>query len=133
MYDIQPYEEGILYDDAYNDKPDYESDDSNDELNPCNDYPDSDHSEESIGDEDIRNAMKNLQVHDLSTDEDDNEFVYGLDEADVDRYGYEYARYKAKMKKEECGESNDSDDSDNSDKSDDSIASSISNNYDDEC
>lgn len=46
--------------------------------------------------------MQNLNVNEeLSSDEED--FVYGLDAEDVERYGFKYAKYKARIKKEEEG------------------------------
>jgi hypothetical protein len=44
--------------------------------------------------------MKILNFEDtLSSDSD--EFIYGLDENNVEKYGHKYAKYKARMVKEE--------------------------------
>ncbi|KAJ8670577.1 hypothetical protein QAD02_001836 [Eretmocerus hayati] len=105
LVSVRPIEEDLVFEDYYRDNEgDYEgeSEDSNSESNWRNDYPDSDHSNESIGENDIRRAMRNLNVEDeLSSDDED--FVYGLDEDDVERYGYKYAKYKARMNKEKEG------------------------------
>lgn len=83
---------------------DFESEDSNSESNWRNDYPDSDHSENSICDEDMRNAVMRMNCagedSDLSSDEYDQDLVYSLAEHDVDNFGYKYAKYKAKIKAE---------------------------------
>ncbi|XP_063993808.1 probable RNA polymerase II nuclear localization protein SLC7A6OS [Diachasmimorpha longicaudata] len=88
-----------------------ESEDSNCESNWRNEYPDSEHSDNSINEDDMRAAVSRLKLDgddsDLSTDDD---FVYAVNEDDVDNYGYKYAKYKARIK-EELGE----DDSDLSD------------------
>ncbi|XP_001605210.1 probable RNA polymerase II nuclear localization protein SLC7A6OS [Nasonia vitripennis] len=99
LLSVVPIEEDLVFEDYYKDN-DYqgESEDSNSESNWRNDYPDSDHSENSIGENDIRNAMKNLTVADESSSDED--FVYGLNEEDVERYGWKYAHYKARIKKE---------------------------------
>lgn len=103
-----------------------EDEDSNDEGNYRNDYPDEDDSDHSIGEREMRRAMKSFDIdHDLSSDESDyNGFVYSvdadafsfeddLDYCDVDRYGEAYARYKKRVVRElEGGESDDSDESD---------------------
>lgn len=99
---VLPVEEDLVFEDRYRDDEnghEGESEDSNSESNWKNDYPDSDHSDASVKENDIQNAMKNLNVEDdLSSDSDD--LVYGLDEEDVDKYGFKYAHYKARMKKE---------------------------------
>lgn len=90
-----------------------DSSDSNDENYYRNDYPDEDefvYSEnESIDERMMRAAVKHFNIeNDLSTDEDEENFVYSrnaggvefeddLDFSDVGRYGRSYAIYKKKM------------------------------------
>lgn len=80
---------------------DGESEDSNSESNWRNDYPDSDHSANSIDNEDMEAAVRNLKIDgepsDLSSEDD---FVYAIDEGDVEAHGYNYAKYKARVKQE---------------------------------
>lgn len=77
------------------------SEDSNSESNWRNDYPDSDNnSEGSIDEDDIRAAVMNMRVEDESDLSEEDDFIYAVDERDVDAYGYKYARYKAMMKQE---------------------------------
>ncbi|XP_058798270.1 probable RNA polymerase II nuclear localization protein SLC7A6OS isoform X1 [Phymastichus coffea] len=106
LVSVLPAEENLVFEDYYRDNEEEyreESEDSNSESNWKNEYPDSEYSEESVEENDMRNAMKKLNVdNELSSDDDDdNDFVYGLDKADVERYGYKYAKYKAQLKKEE--------------------------------
>ncbi|XP_046745425.1 probable RNA polymerase II nuclear localization protein SLC7A6OS [Diprion similis] len=78
-----------------------QSEDSNSESNWRNDYPDSDHSENSICEEDMRSAVKRISLRDDSeVSSDDEDLVYALAEDDVDRFGFEYAKYKARIKAE---------------------------------
>ncbi|XP_011556176.3 probable RNA polymerase II nuclear localization protein SLC7A6OS [Plutella xylostella] len=77
----------------------HESDDSNDENNWRNEYPDSEHS--SIGSEDMVRAVENCRLEDdLSSDADEDK-IYDepsdLFNEDVKRYGEAYAKYKAKV------------------------------------
>lgn len=102
-----------------------EDEDSNDEGNWRNDYPDEDEMD-SISERDMRRAMKDFDIdNELSSDDSDhNGFVYSvdaeafsfeddLDYCDVNRYGEAYARYKKRVIRElEGGESDDSNDSD---------------------
>lgn len=108
LLSVVPIEEDLVFEDYYKDNNDNqgESEDSNSESNWRNDYPDSDHSENSIVESDIRNAMKKLNVNDDDDDDEssDDDFVYGLDEDDVEKYGWKYAHYKARMKKEVEGD-----------------------------
>ncbi|XP_069691636.1 probable RNA polymerase II nuclear localization protein SLC7A6OS [Periplaneta americana] len=92
---------------------DEEEEDSNDENNWRNDYPDSDH---SINEEDMRMAMQmgDLNLSDgeeLSSDDADDDFVYGVnvDPQDVALYGEGYANYKARMQRELYGKEDDYD------------------------
>lgn len=91
----------------------YESDDSEDsnaENNWRNDYPDEDDMQ-SITEEDIIQAMKNVDLDEdlLSSDDGEEGFIYSvdseaagfeedIDETDVHRYGERYAKFKAKHK-----------------------------------
>ncbi|XP_011496487.1 PREDICTED: probable RNA polymerase II nuclear localization protein SLC7A6OS [Ceratosolen solmsi marchali] len=118
LLSVQPVENDLVFEDYYNKENEDEGDseDSNSESNWKNDYPDSDNSEESFAENSIKNAMRNLDIENtLSSDSDD--IVYGLDEHDVDKYGYMYAKYKARMMEEENSDNAadfncDSDDSD---------------------
>lgn len=107
MVSVLPYDQELVFDN-YKDngypEAECESEDSNSESNWRNDYPDSNHSERSIDEDDMREAVMNMRLDDgsdLSNDEDD--FVYAVDEADVESYGYKYAKYKA-IVLEELGE-----------------------------
>ncbi|XP_017878535.1 probable RNA polymerase II nuclear localization protein SLC7A6OS isoform X2 [Ceratina calcarata] len=103
---VHPYEQELVFDN-YRDESyrvECESEDSNSESNWRNDYPDSDHSERSINEDDMREAIMNMKINQESDLSDDDDFVYAIDEADVNAYGYSYARYKARLK-EELGES----------------------------
>ncbi|KAJ9597957.1 hypothetical protein L9F63_011196, partial [Diploptera punctata] len=91
-----------------------EEDDSNDENNWRNDYPDSDH---SIDEDDMRMAVNNLNLsdgEDLSSDTADEDFVYGVtaDPRDVMLYGESYANYKARILDELDGREIESDEDD---------------------
>lgn len=91
-----------------------EDEDSNDENNWKNDYPEDDMSDnESIGERQMIRAMNTFGLgNDLSSDEEDhNGFVYSvdseaisfeddLDYCDVNRYGEAYARYKKRVLRE---------------------------------
>lgn len=105
-----------------------EDEDSNDENNWRNDYPDEDDNSEngSIGEREMMRAMNNFDIgNDLSSDDEDrNGFVYSVDSeaisfeddvdyCDVNRYGEAYARYKKRVLKdleEGSDDSNDGDD-----------------------
>ena len=103
LVSVLPIEDDLVFEDQFKDDEDHyqdESEDSNSESNWKNDYPDSDHSENSVDEHDIRNAMKNLNVEDELSTDDSDDLVYGLDEKDVERYGYKYAKYKARIQKE---------------------------------
>lgn len=100
---IQPFEQDLVFDseETYDACREIESDDSNSESNVKNDYPDSEHSEHSVGDEDIRAAVRNMRIGDESSDlSSEDDFVYAADEWDVEAYGYKYAKYKARVKEE---------------------------------
>lgn len=118
------------------DEIDVEDEDSNDEANWRNDYPDEDQmsGNESIGERDMMRAMNNFDIGvDLSSDEEDqNGFVYSvdseaigfeddLDYCDVNRYGEAYAKYKKRAIRElegddESSDSNSDDDNENNQK-----------------
>ena len=103
MLSIHPFEQELVYD-AHRDngypERECESEDSNSESNWRNDYPDSDHSEKSIDEDDIREAVMNMKVDDGSDLSSEDDFVYAVDENDVEAYGYKYARYKARIQEE---------------------------------
>ena len=107
---IHPYEQELVYraTTAEDIAADGESSNSNSESNWKNDYPDSDHSENSVDEHDMREAVERLNVEDgrsdLSSDED---CVYGEDDNAVDVYGAEFARWRARMDKESKDEDND--------------------------
>ncbi|XP_015118704.1 probable RNA polymerase II nuclear localization protein SLC7A6OS [Diachasma alloeum] len=108
---IHPLDQELVFDnyrDPANNSDAGESEDSNSESNWRNEYPDSEHSDNSIDEDDMRAAVAKLKVDgdesDLSTDDD---FVYAVDENDVDNYGYKYAKYKAKIKVEISGDDSD--------------------------
>lgn len=121
------------------DEVDIEDEDSNDENNWRNDYPDDEDQmdNESIGERDMRRAMNDFAIgNDLSSDEEDqNGFVYSvdseaisfeddLDYCDVNRYGEAYARYKKRVMRDleegsDDSKSEDDDDSNQLEKSDD--------------
>lgn len=98
---------GSARDNGCKDSDSEESDDSNDENNWRNDYPEeSDH--ESITEEDMVEAVKRFTIDDdLSSDDGVENFTYGgdneaagfednIDLSDVQRYGKMYARFKAR-------------------------------------
>ncbi|XP_026469712.1 probable RNA polymerase II nuclear localization protein SLC7A6OS [Ctenocephalides felis] len=99
---------GTFREGGYKSSDDYDTDDSNDENNYRNDYPDSDN---SINVGVMRKAIGDLSLgEDLSSDEGEG-FIYSVDsegfafEGDVDdddkqRYGEKYARYKSRVLKE---------------------------------
>ncbi|XP_058058926.1 probable RNA polymerase II nuclear localization protein SLC7A6OS [Anopheles bellator] len=106
------------------DSSDTDSDDSNAESHWRNEYPDEDDDARldggSIGEDDMRRAVEELDLEgerELSSDDDDDGFVYPkddggvlytdeeedsqsdteIDREDVRRYGTAYARYKARV------------------------------------
>jgi hypothetical protein len=108
-----------------------EDEDSNEEGNWRNDYPDEDEmsGNESIGERDMRRAMNNFDIgNDLSSDDEaQNGFVYSVDSeaisfeddldfCDVNRYGEAYARYKKRVIRELEDGSDDSNDGDDDDR-----------------
>ncbi|CAL7935924.1 unnamed protein product [Xylocopa violacea] len=100
---VYPYEQELVFDtyrDNHYPEAECESDDSNSESNWRNDYPDSNHSERSIDEDDMRDAVMNMRLEDGSDLSEEDDFVYAVDEADVEAYGYKYARYKARIKEE---------------------------------
>lgn len=113
---VHPLDQELVFD-TYRDchvEEQCESEDSNSESNWRNDYPDSDYTGDSIDEDDMRAAVKNMQLEDDSSDSD---FVYALDKEDVDNYGYKYAKYKAALKKELGDESSESETESNSEHS----------------
>lgn len=113
------HNEELVFDDYYRDEQECDTSDSNSESNWRNDYPSgSDESEdeceeepdESFNQASIKAFNKlGIDVNELSSDDED--YVYGgLDEKDVEEYGYKYAKYKANLKNEESNESEEIDD-----------------------
>ncbi|KOC62719.1 putative RNA polymerase II nuclear localization protein SLC7A6OS [Habropoda laboriosa] len=101
---VHPYDQELVFDN-YRDngysEAECESEDSNSESNWRNDYPDdSNHSEASIEEDDMREAVRKMNLEDGSDLSEEDDFVYAVDKADVEAYGYKYARYKARIKKE---------------------------------
>lgn len=124
-YNDYLYSRPRLMDSDSEEELDLGDDDSNDENNFRNDYPDEDQmsDNESIGERDMRRAMNNFDIGlDLSSDEEnENGFVYSvdsegisfeddLDYCDVNRYGEAYARYKKRALQELEEEVDDSED-----------------------
>ncbi|CAG9863477.1 unnamed protein product [Phyllotreta striolata] len=106
---IYPISDVMLGDNCY-DKDLSDSDDSEDSNAECNwrnDYPDEDDLE-SINEDDMVEAMKNVDLDDdLSTDSDEERNVYdgdsdceksAVDDDDIKQYGLRYATFKAKYK-----------------------------------
>ncbi|CAH1098518.1 unnamed protein product [Psylliodes chrysocephalus] len=98
---------GSTRDNGINDSDSEDSEDSNAECNWRNDYPDEDDME-SINEDDMVKAMKNVELEDLSSDSEEEKFVYSvdsdgeyqdaLDDNDVSKFGKKYAAFKAKHK-----------------------------------
>lgn len=103
-----------------------EDEDSNDEGNWRNDYPDEEEmsDDESIGERDMRRAMASFNVdNELSSDDEaQNGFVYSVDadafcfeddydyhESDAHNHGEAYARYKKRVLRNHKGDNNSSD------------------------
>ncbi|CAK9799134.1 Probable RNA polymerase II nuclear localization protein SLC7A6OS [Anthophora quadrimaculata] len=100
---VHPYDQELVFDN-YRDngysEVQCESEDSNSESNWRNDYPDSSHSEGSIDEDDMREAVMNMRLEEGSDLSEEDDFIYAVDESDVNAYGYKYARYKAKVKEQ---------------------------------
>ncbi|XP_051164651.1 probable RNA polymerase II nuclear localization protein SLC7A6OS [Leptopilina boulardi] len=117
---IEKFNDQLVFD-AYRENGVYESDndseDSNDEGHWRNDYPDSDHSENSIAEDDMKCAVDRLKIEDEESDlsSDDEDFAYGLDKHDEDYFGTKYARFKARVKYALDDEDDDDDDDDDDD------------------
>ncbi|XP_015181899.1 PREDICTED: probable RNA polymerase II nuclear localization protein SLC7A6OS [Polistes dominula] len=117
---LQGIEEELVYDIEENDEPEYSSD-SNSESR-WNDYPDTDNeeNEENEGedgednydnnddddDDDVDVDYLTKDVHrchinddnELDSDSSIDDIIYTIDLKDVELYGYDYARYKARTK-----------------------------------
>jgi hypothetical protein len=109
-----------------------ESSDSNDENYYTNDYPDEEDGNsddnESIGEREMRRAMRNFGMENELSSDEEQDFVYSVDAegvefeddvdfaADVARYGRSYAKYKKKVLREmdddDCQSSAEVDDDD---------------------
>ena len=116
-----------------------EDEDSNDENNWRNDYPDEDDDNTSVGECQMRNAIANFDIdNDLSSDEENatncNRFINSVDsqeigfEDDLDysnsnRHGESYARYRKRIEKEMNEEGNDDSDDESEDSNNDSYYS----------
>ncbi|CAK9814998.1 Probable RNA polymerase II nuclear localization protein SLC7A6OS [Anthophora plagiata] len=100
---VHPYDQELVFDN-YRDngysEVQCESEDSNSESNWRNEYPDSSHSETSIDEDDMREAVMNMGLKEGSDLSEEDDFAYAVDESDMNAYGYEYARYKARVKEE---------------------------------
>ncbi|KAI4504578.1 hypothetical protein M0802_000128 [Mischocyttarus mexicanus] len=104
---IHGIESKLVHDMDLNDEPEYSSDDSNAESK-WNDYPDSDVEENEDDEDDDYNILStgiqkcNLNDNDSDAERDSDssidEFIYSLDQNDVDLFGYKYAKYKALLK-----------------------------------
>ncbi|KOX73190.1 putative RNA polymerase II nuclear localization protein SLC7A6OS [Melipona quadrifasciata] len=97
---VHPFHHLVTYEGNDYPEAEYDSEDSNSESNWRNDYPDSSNSEGSIDEDDIRAAVMNMRIEDGSDSSEEDDFIYAVDENDVDTYGYKYARYKAMIKQE---------------------------------
>lgn len=113
---VHAFEQELVHD-SYRDyrEAEYDSEDSNSESNWRNDYPDSSYSEGSINEDDIRDAVMNMRLEEESDLSEEDDFVYAIDEAVVENFGYKYAKYKARMIKELEEDDNDDDDDDDDD------------------
>ncbi|XP_043252571.1 probable RNA polymerase II nuclear localization protein SLC7A6OS [Colletes gigas] len=101
MVSVHPFDQELVFDTYRNNTHsdvECESEDSNSESNWRNDYPDSDNSEKSIDDDDMRQAVMNMGIEEDSDLSSEDDFVYAVSEKDVEAYGYKYAKYKAKVK-----------------------------------
>ncbi|XP_032678052.1 probable RNA polymerase II nuclear localization protein SLC7A6OS [Odontomachus brunneus] len=102
---IHPYnEQELVYEMPTEDlQSEHDSEDSNAESYYQNSYPDTDNSDnDSIDEDDMRTAIRNLEDCHLSSEDDDykdyGDEPYPLDMKDVELHGYKYARYKQRMK-----------------------------------
>lgn len=85
-----------------------DEDDSNDENNWRNDYPDSDYDKEKENgdhsDESVEYMMEHLTLdgseRDLSSDDGEENLPYGVDADEINQLGREYAHFKARVTKE---------------------------------
>lgn len=98
---IVPFDDvGYQFDQTF-DNSDIDSEDSNDEANWRNDYPDTDDGA-SVGDDDMRRAVEDLNFHSdaLSSDDEagDERVVHFIDQADDDDAEYEYFRKHGRVK-----------------------------------
>lgn len=110
-----------------------ESEDSNSESNWKNDYPDSDvGSDNSVTHDCLSSAVGNMWLDDaqeLSTDDEDDNLIYTVDESDVENFGYSYAKFKASLKNQEEDyedEDEDEEDEDEEDGEDNDVDSNYS-------
>lgn len=98
-YTIHPFDDLIyqMNDERLNDS-DHDSDDSNDEANRRNEYPDTDDGF-SVGEDDMRRAVEDLNfgsdADNLSSDDDDGNYgddpvIHFMDESDDNDNEYEY-------------------------------------------
>lgn len=100
------------YRDEDNSSNGYETEDSNSESHWWNDYPDTEHSDLSVDEDDMRRAVMNINLDDEESSDlsSEDDFVYAINKKDVEQYGYKYARYKAKIKQELSDAESDSSD-----------------------
>lgn len=114
VYSVYPLSDDLIFgtirdvSGCKNDSDD-DSEDSNAENHWMNDYPD-ESDMESVTEDDMVKAMKDVDLSDLSSDEGEEGFVYSvdseaagfeedIDDSDVQRYGERYAMFKARHNK----------------------------------
>ncbi|KAL3281478.1 hypothetical protein HHI36_004687 [Cryptolaemus montrouzieri] len=115
---IYPTLDSLVFDsdEVYNniDEENDDSDDSNAEDNWKNDYPD-ESDVESVNENDMIEAMKNMDMNDILSSEDElvycaenkEDYEYEVDELDKKKYGTMYAKFRAKYNDDEEIEEND--------------------------
>lgn len=109
---IEKFNERLMSD-AYRESGVYDSDndseDSNAESHWKNDYPDSDYSDNSVLEDDMKHAVDRLKIDgeesDLSTDDDD--FAYGLEKPDKEFTKF-FNKFVSRMRNH-CDEGDDDD------------------------
>ncbi|KAF7404698.1 putative RNA polymerase II nuclear localization protein SLC7A6OS [Vespula maculifrons] len=115
LVSVHGFEQEFVFD-MFKDEDDssngYETEDSNSESHWWNDYPDTEHSDLSVDEDDMRRAVMKINLDDdessdLSSEDD---FICAINKKDVEQYGYKYAQYKAKIKQELSDTESDSSD-----------------------
>lgn len=111
---IYPLSDNLVYGSYRDNGIDYDeteqSDDSNDENNWRNDYPDESDSDSDLNEEDLVRAVRRFKLeYELSSDDEDEAYVYDDDsdgtgyeamisKKEEKKYGKLYARFKAKVR-----------------------------------